>query len=469
MHENYSFDTGTFLDENGSVCKCTLCSRYVVVDSAFDDLDTVVMTLLTSTLQIFTYARNKVFQLVACPSCHAPECIKTESMHDLQEKVRIGTPLCYACGNCISGCCNCFLCHCTSRTARHSAGWCALCNRCERCDTCPRCRSCTRTYNRQRYCAGCTNCSRCCRCPVRPDTPSVPVPYVNITTQPHHKVTKILRRVNPIDRLVSVEIEVAGVRGRAPENVTEICRKWGANIVRDGSLPQYGFEINTAPAAGDLFVKEITDITDTLASQFAFANEQCGLHCHVDARDFTFFDMRRLIFLYEKIEPALFSMVPATRRRSKYCYPCGPRYSKNLRESTIPKMSKNQIYRGIYGLDGSQVQDRKKIRTDQARYNALNIHSWFVRGTTECRIRHGTVDRQEIINWGMLWAGILDYAIKTPETNIHKLSHNTMEERKGVLKLCAPTGKVVDFIDSEFAKYNPSSGEIALSYRTFNA
>jgi hypothetical protein len=254
------------------------------------------------------------------------------------------------------------------------------------------------------------------------------------------------------------------VRGRAPELITETCRKWGANIVRDGSLPTNGFEINTAPASGDLLIKQIQEITDIIASQKGFANERCGLHCHVDARDFKAFDIRRLLFLYEKIEPALFSMVPANRRRSKYCYPCGPKYTKELQTHTIPRASKNAIFKGIYNQEGRDIQARKKGRYDAAKYNALNVHSIFFRGTTECRMHHGTVDGKEITNWAMLWAGIMDFAMKSSEQNIHKLSHSSMIERKSVLRLCAPTSGVSDFIDAEFNKYNPTHQELALSY-----
>lgn len=470
MHARYDFDTGTFIDEHRNICRCNTCTRYLIVDSLFDGLEGAVISAINGIEEIFIYARAKYFKHEECPHCHRKECIQTTSFENMQQVSRFGRILCYVCHRC-DGCCTCNTCRCKRRTAFNDPGFCGPHNACEQCDTCQRCQQCRRTYQGNRVCTNrtCRRCFACCECETQPLDRVQAVARVAINAQPHHRATRINRRINPVDRLVSVEIEVAGVLGRAPGNVTEICRRWGANIVDDGSLPAGGFEINSAPASGDLFVKEITEITKVLKLQHAFANERCGLHTHIDARDFSFYDMRRLIFLYEKIEPALFSMVPEARRRSKYCYPCGPRFSRNLRAQSVPKVSKNAIYRGIYGVDGRSVQERKKNRRDEARYNALNIHSWFVRGTTECRIRHGTVDRDEILNWAMLWAGILDFALKTPENHIHKLASNTMAERKEILKGCCPTVGVVDYVDGEFRKHNPRCGEITLNYRTFNA
>jgi hypothetical protein len=46
----------------------------------------------------------------------------------------------------------------------------------------------------------------------------------------------------------------------------------------------------------------------------------------------------------------------------------------------------------------------------QARYNALNLHSFFYRQTVEFRHHQGTTNAVKATSWGMLCASILDAA-----------------------------------------------------------
>lgn len=63
----------------------------------------------------------------------------------------------------------------------------------------------------------------------------------------------------------------------------------------------------------------------------------------------------------------------------------------------------------------------------------INMHSWILRGTVECRIHHGTTKWQKMIPWGLILAGIADFAIKASESEIKNLPTG----RAG-LKLIAP-------------------------------
>lgn len=463
----FSFETGRFITQDGTDCTCSQCQTYGAPVSLFPFMEGIVIACLMNVDSIFQYGRAKVYRERPCNGC-GTSCIPSSDLTSMLNMAAGNIVACYTCQRCLA-CCNCNSCEsCLSRTIYGDNAYCTYCSRCQTCDRCTRCPSCNTTINR-RSCQRERVCLACCTCPLDETATSQEVRHISIHKQPHYLVkTRLERKTNPLTRLVAVEIEVAGVRGRAPHRVTDICKKWGANIVGDGSLPSYGFEINTAPAAGDHWIKEISEITDVLQSQYAFANERCGLHCHVDAGDFRFFDMRRLLFLYEKIEPALFSMIPAARRTNNYCRPCGPKYSKDLLGDKLPKSTKNEIFKGLYGQDKKIAHKRRANRYDETRYNAFNLHSWFYRKTTEYRMHHGTVDTQEIINWGMLLAGVLDFALRSSERNIIDLSASTMKERKSILKLCAPTPGIVEFIEAEFERYNPQDKELALNYRAPN-
>lgn len=206
-------------------------------------------------------------------------------------------------------------------------------------------------------------------------------------------------------------------------------RKWGGGIVRDGSLPDSGFEITTAPANGDLFARQIEDICTALNDQNAEVSPKCGYHVHIDGRDYSCWDIRKLVLLYAKIESALFETVPKSRRDNHYFMQCADRFAVGLVHS---KDAKNHLLDNVYAeavkgstgrIRGQRVKQAKANKYGEYRYYALNLHSWFYRGTIECRLAAGTTNPRKIINWGLLWASILDYAAQHSEAAIRSLGH----------------------------------------------
>lgn len=264
------------------------------------------------------------------------------------------------------------------------------------------------------------------------------------------------RKVNPSKRFISVEIEVASVRDWA-SRVMDCCLKWRHSIVSDGSLPDTGFEINTAPAAGDRFVTCIQELGEALASHGAEVTRSCGLHVHVDARDYTFWDVRKFVLLWERVEPSLFSIVARSRRpgsNNNYCLPVGERYRPLTEEQDV----KSSFIRSIYGYDTKcerhqrqpyKVLDSKKgDKYDSARYYALNLHSWVYRGTLENRIHQGSVNAKRITNWSLLFAGLLDFAAQKTETYLR-----TLPAGMDTLLAAAPTDDVRAWVENRRAYF----------------
>jgi hypothetical protein len=227
-------------------------------------------------------------------------------------------------------------------------------------------------------------------------------------------------------RYLAMEIEVAAMD---TDYVSRVVRRWKGAIVEDGSLPDTGFEINTAPANGDAFLMQIEEICAALDKGDASVNKDCGLHVHVDARDLDHYQIRRLIRLYAKVEDALYDMASPSRRTSQYCKPCGVKYKQAI-ESKVVHRSLTRLRPlldgAVYGENHGNLEQRKRNKYDHARYNALNLHSWFYRGTIECRIFNGTVNAEKIKNWGMLWARIVDYAATASDMDVHRLPTDSL-------------------------------------------
>lgn len=335
----------------------------------------------------------------------------------------------------------------------YDTGQCDECMNCnERC-TCPRCEC------GEHILGGCGNCNRCENCGCRCDSDDDEnedeyrnIPHVKREGDQFHTATRKQHTENPSKRYISVELEICGLsgsNGRNKEGIERIVRQWGGAIVGDGSLPEGGFEINTAPASGDLFPKQITEICTELDKGGAWVDEHAGMHVHVDARDLTYYDMRKVVKLYAHIESDLYRLCTANRRTSHYCIPCGATLSRTLKSALTPKASKRALLSNVYGH--APTREHKQVKRDkysECRYAALNLHSWVFRGTVECRMYHGTHRAHGAIMWGMLWAGILDCASGLAERDLDAM----LAERtpRDVVLECAPTDAVRNWVRSRW-------------------
>lgn len=215
------------------------------------------------------------------------------------------------------------------------------------------------------------------------------------------------RRMNPIRRHMGVEIEVASGYSEA---VGDAVRFWGGGIVPDDSLPPGGYEIVTAPASGDALAWQIWDVCHALHNAGAAVTPACGLHVHVDARDLGYAGIRRLLILYAKLELALFRLVHPRRMRGRFSVPCAKMADRLSPVVRSPRQIGAEVRAAVYGAGWTpSVRDKKY---HPARYSALNVHSWFYRGTVEFRHHHGTIDADRIIWWAALCGAIVEASLR---------------------------------------------------------
>jgi hypothetical protein len=264
-----------------------------------------------------------------------------------------------------------------------------------------------------------------------------------------------------------VEIEVAGARH--PEEIRRLDRvleKWGAHRVHDGSLPPTGFEINTAPAAGDHFIEQVNEICGALKKMGAFVDNSCGLHVHADARDFKYADIRKVVLLWERLEPAFMATQSAARTGSHYCRPVGSQYANAMRtlslpdfvkEAGKPKGVKSKFFEGVYGarmsdfagMRGGHYEPPRGNHYDDSRYHNVNLHSWIYRGTVENRLHSGTVVARKMIDWATTWAKFMDVAYTTTDKEI-SLINNPVEF---MLSKVAPNKSAADYLKARMRTY----------------
>jgi hypothetical protein len=264
---------------------------------------------------------------------------------------------------------------------------------------------------------------------------------------------------NPSSRFLAAEMEIAG--GDTNRNGHElggylnpVITRWHAAVVSDGSLPSSGFEINTAPASGIRFVEQVEEIGEALRHGSAKVDVSCGLHIHVDARDFTYQEMQRLVVLYTKVEDGLFAILPPSRQNNRYCMRSAQAYAgklvpkRRIRVQPANMKLKAGIGEVVYG-SAEAIESHARSKYAGNRYYALNLHSWFHRGTVEFRMGAGTTRADRVIPWATLLAGLLDYAKEHKVSDILALRGNPLE----VLKLAAPSDDHRAWIDARRARF----------------
>lgn len=296
---------------------------------------------------------------------------------------------------------------------------------------------------------------------------------------------------NRCRRFLSVESEILQFRGSNGKldmrPLNYFARDTGCAIVTEGTVPNGG-EICTSPASGERFTKLIHDLAGIYIKNGAEVNVRCGMHVHVDARDFHYTDIVNLLYLYNKLEVALFAMLPPWRRISRFAVPCRSalmdiaKGGNNLVEAIrdvetqsgkIVIAPKDRVRKPsialkmaskLYGTQslGPVKKMHKTADNQHVRYMALNLHSWVFRRTIEFRHYQGTIDEREMTLWPQLLGAIMDTAKRLPlmapkkQPSVARLSGNPVE---ALLEVLQPkswiSSELVKFAEEQLNKWSP--------------
>lgn len=212
-----------------------------------------------------------------------------------------------------------------------------------------------------------------------------------------------------LTRFVGVEIELSNFNPDLQDELDRVViEKWGGVVKDDGSIDgENPMELNTAPARGVKFIEQINDICSVLAKGKAKANRTCGLHVHVDARDFDPTDLLKTAILWRKIEPFMFKRVAKYRERNDFCAPWSK--ADRNRYGSLPN------YEREVKTEGVTKTFLKMYENDMRgghRYRSLNLTAFNEMGTLENRMHQGTVKASKIIKWAHLNSKIMEFVKK---------------------------------------------------------
>lgn len=336
-----------------------------------------------------------------------------------QSQLRWVEHICSRCECDTDGSCDCSHCEYCGEPQESTCPHCSRCDHCCHCTTCERCgEECSDTQ-----CAQCsedyseTRCEDCCR-GHRQDAPGT------------CKVRGVFPAEGPqkdfkCTRLVGIEIEYNKCEGNV-EYLADWIDRWKAGNHTDGSC---GYEIVTAPMAGDNIAKALDELSQAFDDSQAEADDRCGVHVHVDANDFTWADTYRFLWVYGKLEPLLYILAGQQRVNNSYCSPVGSEYLEALRKLDRKGGILSVAHANVEAK--AQLRHRKPCKKSHGRYRGLNICPWVAgrhkrdeqaKDTTfEFRLHRNCLDGERLTGWAQVCARIVDWCAKASDKEAQNL------------------------------------------------
>lgn len=200
---------------------------------------------------------------------------------------------------------------------------------------------------------------------------------------------------------MGLEIELENHREVPPSTVS---RHW--NAILDNSLRNSGIEfVNNAPKRGSTLLNAIHTLFDFIGTQDYRLSHRCSLHCHIDFRGADEDTLKKFFILYMLLEPALYTVSSKDRYHNIYC-PGLSHTTEVIQQAAI----------GFY--EGKIVQ----LARGWCKYTGINLHRLSDLGTVEIRTHHGSLDRDDVINWTRILNYMYTAAVEFDEDALNKVS-----------------------------------------------
>lgn len=362
---------------------------------------------------------------------------------------------CPSCNNPVTKPSRCGL--CAECCGKESHSTCAVCGNHGKIKSCDHCQSCSK-------CCACVTCDTCndriacachgsrygsyTKCSCNKDRKS---------GQPWLAERSNLRKKFESSRLAGVEWEYA----TAGRNLTPIIKwqaRWLGSVVDDASC---GLEAVTPPIAGDCMVDCVEQLADSLKGINAAITDRCSIHVHIDARDFRWEDMYRLLHVYSLVEPMLYLIGGQERAQgNKYCYHVGHLYKKALAENiadrkeavlAVALATREELTLSVEQIKRNARSHMRNVKTKHeqntrlsGRYKGINLIPWLVGRrkkapdtTIEFRLHKGSLDKTDVVEWTKLCVRMVDWCAKATTKDCQNLPNSALK----TLCLIAPESK----------------------------
>lgn len=208
-------------------------------------------------------------------------------------------------------------------------------------------------------------------------------------------IQQITTRLSPsaFTRRFGIEIEAHGVnQTRLLDSLSSAgieCRGEGYNhttrphwkLVPDSSIRgRNPFELVSPILEGEDGLKQVKRVCKALQKVNAKVNSSCGMHVHINARDFTLRTWKNILINYARLESIIDNFMPQSRRNNYYC-----------RGFSQIADFESKIERA------ERVEDITAVL--ETRYRKINAEAYVRHGSIEFRQHGGTTEFEKIHYW----------------------------------------------------------------------
>ena len=233
-----------------------------------------------------------------------------------------------------------------------------------------------------------------------------------------------------------VEIELTGITRRVAANVIakffgtlvntvarttyKVADRQGRiwNIVKDGSIvaspsgDAYKVEI-VSPILTYDDIETIQEILRKLRERGEKANSSCGIHIHVDGINHNATSIKNIIHFMTARQDLVYEALGVIESRQGFCKKLDKELFAEVRKAKgldIQKMQElwySEVNDGFSGGQGG--------RYNSTRYNGINLHSYFYRGTVEFRLFNSTTHAGQLKAYIQFCLAVSAWAISEPK------------------------------------------------------
>ena len=152
--------------------------------------------------------------------------------------------------------------------------------------------------------------------------------------------------------------------------------------------------------------------TDELSKNDFSVDSRCGLHIHLDGKDFVGNDnaklakLKKLALFYLYFEDVIMSFIPESRRKNTYCLPI----SESFTSRQVINCYTLEDFETLWykDTDKANKERRKSNKYDDTRYAGINFHSLLSNKHLEIRYHTGSISYVKMMNWAKLHIMIMN-------------------------------------------------------------
>jgi len=228
-------------------------------------------------------------------------------------------------------------------------------------------------------------------------------------------------KINPYKNLCGVEIECLNNDIKEYGFDYDELQEYQFSQIPDGSLDDGGAEFVSNAFNGDALLSKLKAFCQELGNRDYYVTRSCGLHIHIKISKRLEF-IKKVFAFYSLFEEMFFRMLPESRQRNSYCCRFSQTYSNIGLESIRNCRKAIDLQKLLYDSQSpATIKKYKQEKYNGKRYNWINFHSLFYRGTLEIRNHSGTISYTKIKNWLLIHLRVLDFIRHLPFETICQL------------------------------------------------